>query len=132
MRKILIIISMLVMTGCQSNVKGNWDCPALKSGGCVSMKENDYISKPQNENDKPRNDESAFNKKSKLKESFNVLKNLPLVQDDQGNQIIANNELRDKENVSKIWFTPFIDDEDNLHDESFVYFLEKSSDWRGM
>ncbi len=117
---LLFLFFLILITSCKSNVKSQWDCPAAPGKFCNTITHADQTSE-EVLNQPKIIQESFFNSlfKSKPKEF------LPI------NNSLANNIFpqRSNEEVAKLWFTPFIDLDGNLHAEKVIYVIKQDNKW---
>jgi len=109
----LLLIALLSLSAC-SHLNGQFDCPVAKGISCQSMSQIDvmanqgYFREPDN---KPRLDNRLV---------FKLKNTRPY-----------HAPLRVEERVLKVWFAPFIDSDDNYHEQSEVYTVVDKSFWQG-
>jgi type IV conjugative transfer system lipoprotein TraV len=136
--QIVLITSISLLGACQSNVSGDWDCPIQKGGGCSSITAN--ARKAMSTSLKTQENEEAKPKKEVIKQTrldeellsreF-ATRNIDLASDieDLLEQPSDLTSLRSRDHVSRLWFAPFVDEDDNLHQMSFVYVVDNNSNW---
>jgi type IV conjugative transfer system lipoprotein TraV len=133
MIKIKKLLILLVITSCNSTVKGSWTCPTLEGGkgNCISIKEADLTPKIEN-----KADISYLGSKQKIEinliaPKISDLKKLQLDRKEIVKEEVApvKPKLRSQERVGKIWFAPYIDSEGYQHSESTIYVVDEESKW---
>ena len=147
--QILAISSISLLSACHSNVGGDWDCPIQKGGGCSSIRTNAKkamsiaaesedelgVVKQQVKSAKSKKEASKQTKPDNEVIAYKVLekniKHIDLASEimDLSSALSDFNKLRSHDKVSRLWFAPFIDEDDNLHQESFVYVVDDNSYW---
>jgi type IV conjugative transfer system lipoprotein TraV len=142
---------ILLVTACNSNVNSSWDCPYQKGGSCASITAN--ANRAMKEEPKALEDNKAaplniIKKENTAKaDGINRHKVKLINHNDHNNYRAGSVDIIDKidvskhkddknydylrktETVSRIWFSSFIDENDNLHAESYVYFVDEKSMW---
>jgi hypothetical protein len=108
------LIFLVLLNAC-SPTSSSWSCKATLNGMCKSIGEID----------------SGYNDKLKsnsinLKDEKNSKKN----KEDNLKNITSFDDYRSEEKVSRVMFSPYIDEAGNRHDKSIVYYLEQKAEWK--
>mgnify|MGYP002639468436 CR=1 FL=1 len=116
--KILAIsATLLVISSCSSNISKQWSCRKVDSKlGCVSISEADHaysvgLKDSSFKEDKVKG-EGVY---SSFEEDKEKNKNKQLV--------------RTSDQVGRIWLSPYMDADNNYHEESFVRVVDETSKW---
>lgn len=134
MKKLFLIIAILFINSCSSNLSSSWSCPALKGGkgNCVSITEADQkissISKTSTSSFADSKQEIVINLIAPKLDK--ITKKIPQT---TCNNKDANNSplkrLRTEEKVGRVWFAPYIDSEGYNHSESVIFVVDEESKW---
>lgn len=110
----LILLAVSLVVSC-APISSNWSCKSSLAGTCRNIGEidNNYA-----KNDYDDNNIMVKNNKTKSKVAMTE------------ENITSFNDYRSKEKVSRVMFSPYIDEAGNRHDKSVVYFLEEKAEWR--
>lgn len=103
-KRMLVFSILIFANACGSNVKSDWRCGAEQGLNCSPIA-------------------GADNPASFANREVTQI-------DLQENEQLATYNLRKGDKISRVWFAKFIDSDDNLHDESFVYVIDKKSTWQ--
>lgn len=119
MKKITLFltIGLFLLSSCSSNISKQWSCRKVDSKlGCVSISEADHSYSMD------LKDEEF---KSKIIRGQGVYNSSEI-----GNNIYKNKHLvRTSDQVGRIWFTPYMDADNNYHEASFVRVVDENSRW---
>jgi hypothetical protein len=118
MKKFMILSSIILSSGCTGSVDKHWKCKNPEGKGCVSIKESDQGSDLH----------SGHTHKAKKKTPSYVLKLDAQKRKKAGEQTDFIYK-RTKEKTERIWFAPFLDEEGNQHEESYVRIVIKKPKW---
>lgn len=125
MKKILIIIAILTLTGCVE--KSRFDCPYAKGPSCLSMSEIDKNNKTNTINKlscgKDSCVKSSCTKKSVTQASVSRPVKLPVQTD-------ANPALRVPETVLQMWVSPYEANNGIYYQASFINIIVKDAAWQ--
>ena len=124
MPKILFAILLISLTSCSSTVSKEWSkCRSNESKlGCANISDADQayskISKDQ------KFPITQITNLEKISEKGGSLTLTP----GQGDQ--EYNMIRIPEKVGRIWLAPYIDNNGNIHEASYVKVIDQSSKWK--
>lgn len=117
--KILISsIFLLAISACSSNVSKEWSCRKVDSKlGCVSISDADQASSSS------LADDSFDSREIKgYGEYSSFVRN---TQEGKIAQLVS----RTSDQVGRIWFSPYMDADNNYHESSFVGVVDENSRW---
>ena len=112
-----ILVIFLVLHACNSTISDNWSCPNPKGNDCTTISEAD--------NNVPNNHQHKAEQPSyvlELEGGKKVAESFPA----QPNNFLYK---RTKETTQRIWFAPFIDEDGNQHEESYVRVITAQPRW---
>lgn len=126
MKKIIIVALFLICSGCKSNVSGDWTCPlpAVNGKPCQSISEADVAKNSHDIEEKDSRKVEIFTLASPLPEqnSLNAEDDVQTVKD-------ISSKFRVSEKLARVWFAPYIDNLDNRHASSHVFFVYEPGKW---
>lgn len=109
--KLIMLMSMVLLTGC-AQMNGQFDCPAGSGVSCTSMKEVDRMAS-----------QGMF--------ADNYGHSSKRVAISNRNTLSLQAPSRISENVLKVWFAPFVDSDDNYHQENEIHSVVDKGFWQG-
>lgn len=119
MKKLIICsLSLLFLASCMSTENKDFSCPPQKGKSCLTIKQSDVISDSEQVLQSPKIDKRA-----------DLINNNHTDYRVKGFIMSRVSPTRTQEVVGKIWIAPFLDEENNLFDESYVYTVFKPALW---
>lgn len=113
MKKIIIVIAILTLTGCAE--KSRFDCPYGKGPSCISMSEIDKNIKS--------GEQSKCGKKSCVKTVTPVPVTFPVQTD-------SNPALRVPEQVMQMWVAPYEAKNGIYYQQAYINIIVKDASWQ--
>jgi type IV conjugative transfer system lipoprotein TraV len=130
------VLLILVLSGCaatNTNVSGEWDCPAQQGRACTTIEEADSLSaRPSVLSPAvslnpltPAPQVGTHTPTSALSTDASVTETA-----DPTELVIEAHSVRRAEVLGKVWFYPFVDNANHYHEGGFVHVILRPGDWQ--
>jgi len=121
MKRILSLSCFLFLAACgvhNTNVSGEWDCPAQQGSACSTIEQADNNLSTASQITSPQ-----------ISQEVKVDEGLTLSDRSVG-LAPSQQRVRQSEVLGKIWFYPFVDENNHYHEGGYVHVILRPADWK--